>query len=290
MDVTRSIAILWVFLGTGIFSGIFASGRFADGIAAPAQVVFLRYVGGVVTLALVMSLRRAPLAQYRSRFVPAHLARALTGCFGGLAIIYASAHMPLMDATAISLLYVVLIVALGALVLKERVSPAHWGAVAVSSAGAAVVLLSRGAFQSLDVAYLMPAAIAFAGAVLLAIEALLIRTLSLADTALTVLLHVNVFGLLLMTGPALLVWQPMDLGPALAICGLGPLALSAQYCIIRGYRSAEVSVLGPVDYTWLIFAALIGFMAFGEVPSAGVLAGSALIAVAGIMLVRMRAV
>jgi drug/metabolite transporter (DMT)-like permease len=39
-----------------------------------------------------------------------------------------------------------------------------------------------------------------------------------------------------------------------------------------------------VDYSWLVFAALIGFAFFGEVPTMGVLVGAALIAGGGIVL------
>jgi drug/metabolite transporter (DMT)-like permease len=41
---------------------------------------------------------------------------------------------------------------------------------------------------------------------------------------------------------------------------LGPIAVTAQYCIVQGYRLATLSFVGPVDYTWLIFAGLIGFL------------------------------
>ena len=65
---------------------------------------------------------------------------------------------------------------------------------------------------------------------------------------------------------------------------LGPLGVFAQYCTIRGYGMADISIVGPVDYSWLIFASLIGFFAFGEVPTWAVAGGAALIAAGGVVL------
>ena len=277
-------AILWVTLGTALFTIIYASGKMAHGIADPFQVIFLRYVSGFSTLIVVSFLFGDGLFSYRSKKPASHLLRAIFGCYGGAAIIHASAQMPILDATAISLLYVIFIVALGVVLLKERITRMHWLAIGVSSAGAAIVMGAQGAFQSFDPAYLWPAAIALIGALLIAFEAILIRTLSQSEKTLTVLLHVNFFGLFLVAIPAFSAWQSINLTETLLILMLGPIAISAQFCVIRGYRIADVSIVGPVDYTWLLFAGLLGFLFFGEVPSGGVLFGAALIALGGVLL------
>lgn len=133
-------------------------------------------------------------------------------------------------------------------------------------------------------AYVFPAGIAVLGAALLAVEGLMIKMLSHSDRAMTVLLYVNAFGILLMAGPAAMQWVPLSLGSAMSFILLGPIAVTAQYCIVQGYRLASLSIVGPVDYTWLIFAGMIGFLFFDEKPTLGVAAGSAIIAVGGIML------
>lgn len=277
-------AILWVTVGTALFSLIFASGKFADGSAASFQILFLRYIGGLATLLIVVVLRRTRLETYRSPKPLAHFARAVFGALGGGALIYSSANMPIVDATAIGLLYVVFVIPLGVLVLKERLTIRHLGAVLLCCAGAAIIMASRGAFTEFSAAYVYPAGVAALGAALLAIEGLMIKMLSHSDRAMTVLLYVNAFGILLMAGPAALLWIPLSLQNALIFVMLGPLAVTAQFCIVRGYRLASLSIVGPVDYTWLIFAGLIGLLFFGEFPSWGAVAGSAVIAAGGILL------
>ncbi|MBL4768527.1 MAG: DMT family transporter [Rhodobacteraceae bacterium] len=281
-------AILWVTLGTALFSLVYASGKFAVGTAAPFQVVFLRYLSGFATVVAVTMIFGESFAQYKSARPQTHFARAVFGCYGGLAIIWSSANMPLLDATAISLLYVIFIVALGVVLLKERIGPLHWFAIALSTLGAIVVMGARGAFTSFDLSYQWPAAIAVAGALLIAFEAILIRTLSQSEKSLTVLLHVNFFGIFLVAIPTAMTWQSVTLSEAGLILLLGPLAISAQYCVIRGYRLAEVSVVGPVDYSWLIFAGILGYWFFDEVPTLGVLAGTVLIGIGGLILALMK--
>lgn len=281
---TNIKAIAWVTVGTALFSLIFASGKFADGSAAPLQILFLRYIGGLATLLLVVAVRRERLSAYRSPKPLSHFMRAVFGASGGSALIYASANMPIVDATAIGLLYVVFVVPLGVLILKERLDRQHFGALAICCAGAALIMASRGAFTEFHLAYVFPAGIAVLGAALLAVEGLMIKMLSHSDRAMTVLLHVNTFGILLMAVPAAAQWVPLSLESAMSFVLLGPIAVTAQYCIVQGYRLASLSIVGPVDYTWLIFAGLIGFLFFGEQPTLGVVAGSAIIAAGGIML------
>lgn len=281
-------AILWVTLGTALFTLVYASGKFAVGTAAPFQVVFLRYISGFATIVAVTAIFGGPFASYKSEKPQAHFARAVFGCYGGLAIIWSSANMPILDATAISLLYVIFIVALGVLLLKERIGRLHWLAITLSTIGAIVVMAARGAFTSFDPSYQWPAAIAVVGALFIAFEAILIRTLSQSEKSLTVLLHVNFFGIFLIAIPTALTWQSVTLSEVGLILLLGPLAISAQYCVIRGYRLAEVSVVGPIDYTWLIFAGILGFWFFDEVPTLDVLAGAALIGIGGLILALMK--
>ncbi|MGV1949296.1 DMT family transporter [Agrobacterium vitis] len=261
---TNTKAIMWVTIGTALFSLIFASGKFADGTATPFEILFLRYIGGLATLLLAVTARRKRLPAYRSAKPLSHFMRAIFGASGGGALIYASANMPIVDATAIGLLYVVFVIPLGVLVLKEQLTSRHLGAVAVCCAGAAIVMASRGAFTGFHLAYVFPAGIAVLGAALLAVEGLMIKMLSNSDRAMTVLLYVNAFGILLMAGPAAAQWVPLSIESAMSFLLLGPIAVTAQYCIVQGYRLASLSIVGPVDYTWLIFAGLIGFLFFGE--------------------------
>ncbi len=281
-------AIIWVVLGTAVFSIFYASGKFAGDLASPLQIMFLRYVGGFVTLACIVVFSGKSYTVYISNQPSSHVFRAVFGCYGGVGIVYASANMPVIDATAITLLYVVFVIPLGVMFLGERIRRSQWAAIVLSGMGAAIVMVSRGAFQALDAAYLWPAFIALGSAMLLAMEGILIRTLSQTDKAMTVLLYMNVFGIFLMLPPAILTWGSTELATNFQFLLLGPIAITAQYFIIRGYRIADISVVGPIDYTWLVFAAIIGYVFFNEIPTVGVVLGALLITIGGVWLAALK--
>ena len=281
-------AIVWVVLGTAVFSIFYASGKFAGDLASPLQIVFLRYVGGFVTLACIVAFSGKSYTVYISNQPFSHFIRAIFGCYAGVGIVYASAKMPVIDATAITLLYVVFVIPLGVMFLGERIQKSQWAAIVLSGIGAAIVMMSRGAFQALDAAYLWPAFIALSSAMLLAMEGILIRTLSQTDKAMTVLLYVNFFGIFLLLPPAILTWGSTELATNLQFLLLGPIAITAQYFIIRGYRIADISVVGPIDYTWLVFAAILGYVVFNEIPTVEVVLGALLITIGGVWLAALK--
>jgi drug/metabolite transporter (DMT)-like permease len=285
-DKTNFYAILWVLLSTGLFALIFAAAKFADGAVGTFQLLVLRYVGALVTVVALGDVRRLADAA-TPRGVGAHFLRACCGCSAAAAITWATARMPVADASAFGCLYGVMIVILGRALLGERLRAGHSLAILIAFSGAAVVVLAGGAFQG--GVLLWPMAAAFASAVLLALEGVLIRLLSQREAARSVMFFVSLFGILLMSIPAAMEWRAAPVGVMLACVALGPVSVLAQYCTIRGYRMAPLSVVGPVDYSWLLFAALIGWVFFDETPGLGVILGGGLILLAGGLLARARA-
>lgn len=278
-------AILWVLLSTALWTLIFAAAKFADGALGTFQITLLRYAGALAT-ALILARATGGLAAHRSARPGAHFLRALCGSGAAIAITWSSAHMVLADATALSMTYGVLLVLLGILFLGERPGPVLiWGS-ALALVGAGVVMFGKGAFH--DALPAGPALAAVAGAVLMAFEGLLIRVLGLTEKPLTVILYVCFFGLCLMLIPAWMNWQPISLSALFLCIGLGPVAIIAQYCTIRGYRAAPLSVVGPVDYSWMIFAAFLGVIAFDESLRPTTVIGCALIIGGGVIVSRAR--
>lgn len=281
---TNAEAIGWVLLSTGIFSLIFASGKFAGDSASVMQINFLRMIGGFIGLAAVVAVRGAALSTYRSPRAGVHLLRTALGVTGAVLAIQSQADMPMVDATALSMLYVVFVLVLGMVFFHERIGRRQGFGILLCCLGAVVVMGSRGAFRHFDAGYLLPASFAVGAALLFAFEGTLIKHLAGHEKPMTLLLHVSVFGMVLLAIPAWLSWKPLPLTDTLVYLALGPFGVFGQYCTIRGYSMADISIVGPVDYSWLIFASLIGFFFFGEIPTWAVAGGAGLIAVGGIVL------
>jgi len=278
-------AILWVTASVGLFSLVYASGKFAGDSASALQILLLRYVSGFATLiCMTLFIKQQPPLSYRSNRVSMHVARAFMGSFGGVFTIYAATNMPIVDATAIGLLDTVFLVLLGVILLNEVITRKHWLAIIICVAGATTVMISKDAFHSLSLTYLVPAVAALLGALLIAIESIMIKKLTSFERPMTVLLHVNAFGILLLLIPAIFFWKSTAVIDNLPFLMLGPIAIAAQYLTLRGYKLADVSIVGPVNYTWIIFAALIGFLFFEEIPGYGTVLGSALIVSGGVIL------
>ena len=199
---TNAEAIGWVLLSTGIFSVIFASGKFAGDTASVMQVNFLRMVGGFIGISAVVGFLAvrdgARLGSYCSSRAWIHFARTALGVTGALMAVQSQADMPMVDATALSMLYVVFVLVLGMVFFHERIGRRQSYGILLCCLGAVVVMASRGAFRSFDAAYMLPASFAVGAALLFAFEGLLIKHLAGYERPMVLLLHVNVFGLLLL--------------------------------------------------------------------------------------------
>lgn len=277
--------ILWAVTAVGVFALIFMSGKIAGGLIPALQIMWLRYLGGLVTvMATVTSLGR--WRSMATRQPGLHAVRAGCGGLGGMAAIHAATAMPVANAAAIGLLEGLFTVVLGVTLLGERVRPARWAAAALCLAGAAIVVFAGGQGVRFTPAMWAPALVALGGAALIAIEAIMIKTLARSETRLVVLFYVNLFGSLLLALPALLVWQPMSGWMLTAFLCLGPAAILGQTCNIQAYRLADAATLGPVRYVWIVFSAALGWLLFAEVPGPAALAGGAVILAGGIWLAR----
>lgn len=276
-------AIFWVAVGTGLFSITFSSAKFADGSISTFQILLFRYIGGLLSLFLIASVSGG-LRSYHSPKPLLYFLRAGFGATGAGAIMFASANMPIVDATALGLLYVVFIVPLGIIFLRDNITRQHLFGITLCGVGTAIIMLSRGAFSFIDATYTIPATVAILGAALLALEGFMIKVLSNFDKPLTVLLYTNAFGLFITGAFAILSWKDISLMHSLPYLLLGVVAIAAQYCIVRGYKLAALSIVAPIDYSWLIFTALIGYVFFNEVPTVPVIVGSCVLAVGGTVL------
>jgi drug/metabolite transporter (DMT)-like permease len=273
---------------TCIFVLIFSSGRFTQDTASPLQLMFLRYAGGFITVSLIARSKGQTFMSMQSKHRGKQALRALCGGFGGAALIFGNTQIPIVDANAIGLLSAVFVVVLGALFLAERLRRGQMLGALICLAGAMTIMAMRGAFTDFRPSYLVPIAVLVVGAALVAAEAIWIKVLTRTDRPLVTLAHANLFGATLLALPAALTWQSGGLLNLALLAILGPTAILGQYFNIRAFSLADASLLAPLGYASLPFAALVGLIAFGEVPSLGVLLGAGLIAIGGTVLVMSR--
>jgi drug/metabolite transporter (DMT)-like permease len=93
----------------------------------------------------------------------------------------------------------------------------------------------------------------------------------------TLLVWSAVLGAVFAIPGAFFTWRwptPVDLG---LLAAMGAISTLNQYCYVKGMSIGDAGAMAPIDYTRLVFAALAGFVLFGEVPTGWTIAGAAIV-------------
>ena len=201
----------------------------------------------------------------------------------------ALARLPIVDVTTITFASPLITVALSAWILKERVRVYRWSAVGIGFVGVVVML-----WPHLDVARYTTAATSAAtlGALFAMVSAFtnagsVVQTRRLTDTETTssIVLYFSLFCALggLLTLP--FGWIVPSLPQLGALIGLGVFGGLSHVLLTESYRYAPASLVAPLDYTALLWAFIIGYWFFGELPTATVYVGSAIVAGSGLFVI-----
>ena len=130
----------WVLLSGLLFSIVFACPKLADHAPSIAWIVFIRYLGGFLTLLPFAFVYRRKQGRIRRSGLNGHLARAFTDFGSAWCLFYAVQVIPLANAVTISMTDGVLCVLLAGVLLKERIGIRRTIAVVIALIGAVVVI------------------------------------------------------------------------------------------------------------------------------------------------------
>jgi len=234
------------------------------------QILLFRNLFALVPLAIAIGWF-AGWGSLRTRHLPLHLLHAVL-VSGAIGLIFAGyQRLPLADATAINFAAPLIVTALSAPLLREPVSRAKWAAVAVGFAGVMVMVQPGGDVMRPGALYSLAGTALGAGGVLLA------RHLSRHDPTLTIVFLFMALSSAMMLPLVPAVWvtpTPLQLAGLIA---MGLASGGAQYMTTRALFHAPAATIAPINYTKMIWALLIGFLAFGDWPGPVVLAGSTLV-------------
>src|SRR5205823_195958 len=146
-----------------------------------------------------------------------------------------------------------------------------------SFAGVVLALRPSGA------SFTLPVLIALAGSVTFAF--LMIVTRVLRETTDTVLVVGQIGGTFVfgaLTAPfGWVTPSPRDL---VLLTLFGVLAMLALACVNRSLKLAPASVVAPYQYTLIVWAIMLGYLVFGDVPDLATLVGAAIIIAAGLFI------
>jgi drug/metabolite transporter (DMT)-like permease len=253
----------------------------AKHLSAGYSPLFLGWARYVIACVIVLPVAAA---MHGARVFPSerrrsHVLRAVCMAVSTSLYFLAIARIPL--ATAISAFFVgpIIAVVLSVVVLKERMTARKLLSLAAGFAGAIIILRPGGGVDA-GILLALGSGIVFAVYLIATRHAAQdsdpTKTLAFQCVALTIL----------MAPQAILTWTTPAWDDLAFFVGLGLFSAIGHLLSIIAFRLADASTLAPLVYVELIGAALIGYVAFGDIPGPITIAGAALIVAAGLILLR----
>ncbi len=215
----------------------------------------------------------------RTRQLPMQLVRGVLLLGSSLCFMTALKYLPLADATAINYLTPTIVILLAVVFLGERMTPPRIVFVVAGMAGMLMIVQPGAELMKGSAVFALGSAVCYA------FYQITTRMLAGEDPRVT-LFYPALIGTLLMTA----VWPwfgtRIDISwTDLAMLGLiGVLGTVGHFLFILAFQRANASALTPFTYMQLVFATLIGWLAYNDFPDALTLAGMGLIAGSGLLL------
>ena len=267
----RGMGIAAVVAAGILFTIVDALAKWLGQIYSPFEIVFFRYLFGLLPIALLLW-RSGGIQILRTKRPWAHGLRALllfvalVSFFGGLRA------LPLAEAIAIAFTSPLFVAGLAGPMLGETVGPRRWSAVVVGFIGAVVII--RPGTEAFEPAALL----VILSAISFALAMLLTRRLTRTETSVALLTYSTIAAGIACLPFLALEWQSPDGDDLGLFLLLGVIGGFAAYLVIVGHGKAPAIVLAPFQYLGLIWGALVGWLVWREVPDAAVWFGAVIIA------------
>jgi drug/metabolite transporter (DMT)-like permease len=186
-------------------------------------------------------------------------------------------HLPIGNATAINMATPLVITVFAVIAFHERVGPGRWLAIAAGFTGVLLVVQPNGAAFNAYALLCLGGTLLHAGRDLLtrAIDPRIPTILITLATSVSVMLLAGTWGLWHD-------WQPVTAVQAARLLAASVFLSVGYHLLIVSMRSGEMSVVAPFRYAGLLFALVLGFVVWGDVPNALAWAGIALLVGAGL--------
>lgn len=239
----------------------------------PTVIGFFRGLCGL--LASLPLLARTGIGGFRTRHLRQHVLRSFFAVISMYAFFWALSVSPLAKITALHFTTPIFATLMAVVLLGERIRARRIVALVAGFAGAMIIL--QPGIAAFDLGGLLVLLSAFLWAMGLVSTKVLART----DSPETVVLHMGVFFTLFTIPAAVYFWQTPDLTQLALLMAIGVLGTVNHLCITQAFKEADASAVLPVDFSRLIFASIVGYFWFAEVPDAGTWIGGTVIFCSG---------
>jgi drug/metabolite transporter (DMT)-like permease len=272
------LGIAYMVAATILFAASSAASKWLVATYPVGEVLFTRTAVSLITCALFI-LPRTGFAVFHTQRLSHHVMRSVSQGFSQTFLLIAFSLMPLAGAIAINFSSPLFATLVSALLLKEAVGKARWAALLVGFCG--VLIVTNPGADSFQIGALF----ALANAVLYGSVTAAVRGMTATESAETLTLYqltllTAFFTLLLPLG-----WVTPTPADAVWIVFNGASNAVGQYWWTRALHLAPASAVAPFYYLSLIWASVLGFAVWDEIPTISLIVGSAVVVASGLFLI-----
>jgi drug/metabolite transporter (DMT)-like permease len=260
----------------------------SDGIPA-GQLVFFRSFFAIFPVIAFIAWQGQLGVAFKTNEPFSHVWRGLVGVSAMSLSFYGLTKLPLPESIAISYATPLLTVVCSAIFLRETVRLYRWSAVCVGLIGVVIILWPRMSFFTGETEFGADQAVGalatLGGAGLAAIAMLLVRKLVQTERTPTIVVYFSIASsiIALVSLPFGWVWPTTFQAVCLILAGIA--GGVAQILLTESYRHADMSAIAPFEYTSMLLGLALGYLLFGDIPTAEMVTGAAIVISAGIFII-----
>ena len=242
----------------------------------PGQILFVRALFIYVIIALLVW-RDGGLATLRISNFPGQTARALCLALSTYLMVVSVGLLPLGDVFVINHASPLILTALAALFLGERVGWRRWGAIVAGFAG--IVVMLRPTPTAFQWAALIPLFVALLSATRDAIT----RHITNTESSTGILAYTTTIVMLagLATAP-FVDWRPIPWSDLYIFALAALFQGTAHFLMIETFRLAEAKIVAPFKYSSILWAVVLGYLIWGDLPDAWIIGGGTIVVGSGL--------
>jgi drug/metabolite transporter (DMT)-like permease len=268
--------ILYIIGATVMFVWMNAGVKLLSPHLPMVELIWARSLGHLVFIIAIFAPGHGGWRLFSTRKPAVQVSRSLLLISSTSFFFTALGRVPLADATAVSFTAPIIVAALAGPVLGERVGLRHWAAIGAGFCGALIVIRPGSEGANPYALLVLGSASCYAG------YQILTRRVAGFDPPETSVAYSALVGTLVFSGVVPFFWRTPDrFAHWLVLSLLGVLGGLGHYCVARAFLWGAASIISPFHYVQLVWAAVVGYLVFGDVPSLWTWVGAAIIVTSG---------
>ncbi|WP_163268985.1 DMT family transporter [Chelativorans alearense] len=259
------------------------------GTVPAGQIVFFRSFFAIFPILVMLAWRKELRTAFHTTRPIGHIMRGLVGVAAMGLGFFGLTRLPLPDAITLNYAQPLIVVVFSAVFIGEVVRLYRWSAVLVGFLGVVIIAwpkltLLTGA-TGMEEGQALGVIAILGGAAASAVAMLLVRRLVMTEKTATIVLWFSATATVVSLFTIPFGWEALTRWQFLALAGAGICGGVAQILMTQCYRHAELSTIAPFEYTSMILAIVVGYFAFGDIPTLYTLVGGIIVVGAGLFII-----